>query len=63
MKSKISKMVKTSRYFLIMCKKCGNSMKYMTYDKIETLSKKTKRCVYCGFTNNIKKSLIREIDK
>jgi predicted nucleic-acid-binding Zn-ribbon protein len=56
-------MIKQPKYFLIRCKKCGNSMKYMTLGAITELSKKNKRCVYCGFTNNIKKSLIREIEK
>jgi predicted nucleic-acid-binding Zn-ribbon protein len=56
-------MIKQPKYFLIRCKKCGNKMKYMTYDPITSLSTKSKKCVYCGFTNNVKKSLIAETDR
>jgi len=52
--------MKTAKYFLIRCRKCGNDMKYMTYGSETELSKKKKRCVYCGFTNNAPKTIIAD---
>lgn len=51
-------MVKTPKYFLIRCKKCGNSMKYMTYGEVSEIGRKSKRCVYCGFTNKVKDCIV-----
>lgn len=56
----IRKMKKTPRCYLIQCRKCGNKMKYMTYSEIFELSKKIKRCVYCGFNNRVDKAIIRD---
>ena len=38
-------------------------MKYMTDAKETSFSKKSKRCVYCGFSINIKKGLVKECEK
>nr|AQS34651.1 hypothetical protein [uncultured archaeon]AQS34806.1 hypothetical protein [uncultured archaeon] len=41
--------------YKIKCKKCGHSMNYMP---LKPISKKSiKKCVYCGFSINIKNSL------
>ncbi|MCB9358496.1 hypothetical protein H6503_01065 [Candidatus Woesearchaeota archaeon] len=50
-----------TKYFLVRCKKCNNSMKYMTSGPNDELSKKTKRCVYCGHTFRVKEGIIKEI--
>jgi hypothetical protein len=60
LKKMTERLFKQPKYFLIKCKKCGNKMKYMTYGTITALGKKVKRCVYCGFSNNVGKSIIKE---
>ncbi len=56
-------MPKHNNYFLIRCKKCGNNMKYMTTAPITELSKKIKKCVYCGFTNNVGKTILKTVER
>ena len=50
----------TAKFYLIRCKKCGNKMKYMTFDNESSLNKKIKRCVYCGFSNKVSESVVKE---
>jgi len=38
-------------------------MKYMTTAAITELSKKSKKCVYCGFTNNVGKTILRPVER
>jgi len=47
--------------FLLQCPKCKNRMKYSTKDRI--LTKKSKRCVYCGRNFNVKNNIIKRIEK
>ena len=51
------------RYFLIKCKKCGNKMKYMTFTDMCNLNKKVKRCVYCGHSNNVGKTIVKQVER
>ena len=45
--------------FLLKCPKCGNDMKYQTEDII--LSKKAKRCVYCGRSFKVKDHILKRL--
>jgi uncharacterized protein YbaR (Trm112 family) len=45
--------------FLLKCPKCKNNMKYQTEDQI--LTKKVKRCVYCGRSFKVKDRIIERI--
>ena len=45
--------------FLLKCPKCGNDMKYQTSDNI--LSKKVKKCVYCGRSFTVKKHIVKRL--
>lgn len=45
--------------FLLKCPKCGNKMKYDSRGMI--LTKKRKRCVYCGFSMSVNKSIIKKL--
>jgi len=56
-------MPKEYNYFLIRCKKCGNTMKYMTAGAIESIGTKKKKCVYCGFTNSVKNCIMKKTEK
>jgi predicted RNA-binding Zn-ribbon protein involved in translation (DUF1610 family) len=47
--------------FLLKCPKCGNKMKYQSRDR--HIMGKRKRCVYCGFLMNVRKSILREISE
>lgn len=49
--------MKNISIYTIKCRKCGNNMKYSTQSKMSQLSKKIKRCVYCGFSNKVSKSI------
>lgn len=55
--------MKSSKTFLIRCKKCGNFMKYMTDSELTAIAKKVKRCVYCGFNNNVGNTLVKQVRK
>jgi len=47
--------VKVKRIFLLRCPKCKNLMKYHTYGN---LGRKRKRCVYCGYSFQVKKAIV-----
>lgn len=51
----------TVKYYLVKCKKCNNTMKYMTSQPKETLSKKTKKCVYCGYNFKISEAILKAL--
>ena len=46
---------------LIKCPKCKHDMKYESREGY--LSGKRKRCVYCGFSMNIRDNLVRKLEK
>ena len=54
----VRKISKQNHIFTIQCKKCHHRMKCMTYAPVSQLSVKVKRCVYCGFSNNVAKSVV-----
>ncbi|HLG24922.1 MAG TPA: hypothetical protein VI564_08380 [Candidatus Nanoarchaeia archaeon] len=45
--------------FLLKCPKCKNEMKYQNMDI--SLSGKKKRCVYCGFSMGVNKTIVKKI--
>ncbi|MBW2983654.1 hypothetical protein KY361_00910 [Candidatus Woesearchaeota archaeon] len=45
--------------FLLKCPKCGNKMKYDSRGQV--LTGKRKRCVYCGFSMSVNKSIIKKL--
>lgn len=45
--------------FLVRCPQCGNSMKYQVMQG--TYFGKTKKCVYCGKTFQVKDYVIKRI--
>jgi len=47
--------------FLLKCPNCGNKMKYQS--KGIVLAGKRKRCVYCGFSMGIRKSILKQISE
>ena len=42
---------------LLQCPKCKNKMKYQAMDNKKDLDKKSKRCVYCGHSFNVRKNV------
>ncbi|MBS3132562.1 hypothetical protein J4470_00335 [Candidatus Woesearchaeota archaeon] len=44
--------------FLLKCQRCGNRMKYQTNSSVIG---KRKACVYCNFSMDVRKSVLREI--
>lgn len=49
--------------YLIHCSKCNNDMKYQPSKNIQLLEKPVKRCVYCGKNIDVKKSIVKEVEK
>lgn len=47
--------------FLLQCPKCKHKMKYQTLKPITEKNKK--RCVYCGFTMIVQKSIVKPVEK
>jgi len=47
------------KQFLVKCPKCKHDMKYQTEDSI--LSKKVKRCVYCGRSFKVIDRIVKRI--
>jgi uncharacterized protein YbaR (Trm112 family) len=45
--------------FLLKCPKCKHDMKYQTTDQI--LTKKVKKCVYCGRSFKIRDRIIKRL--
>ena len=45
-----------TRIFTLMCPKCGNKMKFLPLN-MDDFSKKKKKCVYCGHSFAVHKSL------
>ena len=45
--------------FLLQCPKCKNKMKYQAQGLIS--EKKRKRCVYCGFSMGVRKSIVQKL--
>lgn len=49
-----------SKTYIVMCKKCGNRMKYKPLKGLN--SKSVKKCVYCGKSFRARKRIV-EADK
>jgi uncharacterized protein YbaR (Trm112 family) len=45
--------------FLLKCPKCKHDMKYQTEDQF--LTKKVKRCVYCGRSFQVKDRIVKRL--
>lgn len=47
--------------FLLQCPRCGKEMKYQPLRGGIDVSGKVKKCVYCNFSMNVQKSLVRRV--
>ena len=45
--------------FILQCPKCKNNMKYQMMKG--ELKKKSKKCVYCGYTFIVQNNIVKEI--
>ena len=47
--------------YLLHCKKCNNNMKYQPTKELALLEKAVKKCVYCGKSIDVKKSIVQKL--